>query len=357
MLEKLQNLKTEAEQKIFSAKNNEELFDIEKKFLGRKGGELSEILKGLKDLPNDQKGSVGKLSNEVKNFILESIEKRKTELEEEYYNSIVEEEFLDISKPVLHKKTNGTRHPISQFIDETISVFGRMGFSLISGDEIENEWYNFTALRLGADHPAREMQDTFFVKDLKDENLKSDDDRDKGYVLRTQTSDMQIHYLQENPGPCAIIGPGKVFRKDSDATHSPMFHQVEGLFVNEKVSIANLKYVLLTAFKEILGDDKIEMRLRLSYFPFTEPSFEVDVSCPICGGKEKSCKVCKGNIWLEIGGAGMVHPEVLENSGVDSKKYNGFAFGFGIDRLVMIKHKINDIRLFYENDIRFLKQF
>ena len=357
MLEKLKNLKSEAEKNISIAKNNEELFEIEKKFLWRKWWELGEILKWLKDLPNDQKWSVWKLSNEIKTFILDWIEKRKDELEEEYYNSIEEEEFLDVSRPVLNKKINWTRHPISQFIDETVSVFWRMWFSLISWDEIENEWYNFTALRLWADHPAREMQDTFFVKNLKDETLKSEDDRDKWYVLRTQTSDMQIHYLQENPWPCAIIWPWKVFRKDSDATHSPMFHQVEWLFVNEKVSIANLKYVLLTAFKEILWDDKIEMRLRLSYFPFTEPSFEVDVSCPICWWKDKSCKVCKWNIWLEIWWAWMVHPEVLENAWVDSKKYNWFAFWFWIDRLVMIKHKINDIRLLYENDIRFLKQF
>jgi phenylalanyl-tRNA synthetase alpha chain len=203
---------------------------------------------------------------------------------------------------------------------------------------------NFNALNIPEHHPAREMQDTFWVKNLKK------------HVLRTQTSNVQIHFMEQNEPPFRIIAPGKVFRKDSDATHSPMFHQIEGLMVDKDISLAHLKFVLLCALRELLSAD-LELRFRLSYFPFTEPSLEVDASCPICSGKNPDCKVCKGTGWLEIGGAGMVHPNVLKNVGLEPKEWNGFAFGFGIERQVMIRHQIDDLRQFYENDLRFLEQF
>lgn len=358
MQNKLNNLKIEALELIKKAKTNDELFEIEKKYLWRKWWELNEILKWLSSLSKEEKPMIWKLSNEIKSEILNSIADKWLEIEDFYFKSLAEKEFIDVSQPWIWRKKIGSRHSISKFIADSISVFNRMWFDLVQWNEAESEWYNFTALNLWPDHPAREMQDTFFLDDLKAEkNPKAWDDRDEWMVLRTQTSSQQIHYMEKFWAPCAIISPWKVFRKDSDATHSPMFHQIEWLFINKKVSIAHLKYVLLTAFREILEDDKLDMRFRLSYFPFTEPSFEVDVSCPICGWKEKTCKVCKWNNWLEVWWAWMSHPDVLRNWWVDPEEFNWFAFWFWIDRLAMIKHKINDIRLFYENDLRFIKQF
>lgn len=357
MQTKLKNIQKNALEEIKKAKTEKELREIEVKYLWRKW-ELTEMLKEISKLSQEERPAMWKLSNEIKEEITNAINKKLEEAEEKHYASISEKEWIDVTMPSYKKQKIWHRHPISKFIEETITVFSKMWFSLAEWDEIESEWYNFTALNLWPDHPAREMQDTFFVKDLRaPKNAHIVDERDSWLVLRTQTSDVQIHYMQNNKPPIAVIAPWKVFRKDSDATHSPMFHQCEWLFIDKWVSLWNLKYVLLTALREILNDKSLDLRFRLSYFPFTEPSMEIDVTCPICNWKDPSCKVCKWWNWLEVWWCWMVHPNVLKNWWIDSKEYNWFAFWVWIDRLVMIKHRINDLRLFFENDIRFLKQF
>lgn len=333
MQQDLDTLKSEALAKIQSCKSEDELRELEVLYLGKKG-KLTAILRGLSDLPKEEKIEMGKSSNIVKKEVIAAIENQKGVIEENYFNQVAHKEHLDVTLPGTRKK-EGKIHPISQFIQQVEDTFGKMGFHVTDGPEIETEHYNFNALNIPEDHPAREMQDTFWM-DMEDK-----------YVLRTQTSSMQIRYMQEHQPPIRIIAPGKTYRKDSDSTHSPMFHQFEGLMVDKNISIANLRGILLSVLKELLHPD-IRLRLRTAYFPFVEPGFEVDVSCDFLG---------KGPGWLELAGCGMVHPKVLENGGIDPTKYTGFAFGFGIERLTMIKHEIDNIRLFYENDARFLKQF
>lgn len=348
MKEKLEQLKKESIEKIQSAKDESTLREFEVSFLGKKS-ELQQLSRKISELPKEERPEAGQKINKVKVEIENAIELKQAEMEEAKMNNLAEDEWIDISAPVKNLKKGG-RHPISAFIDDLVETFGRLGFSQIEGPEIESEWYNFTAINIHADHPAREMQDTFFVKDIKAHNNPKDldDDRDSGMVLRTQTSSMQVRYMQENKPPIRIIAPGKVYRKDSDATHSPMFHQAEGLMVGEDISLKHLKAVLQESFRTLLHQPDLEIRFRLSYFPFTEPSLELDISFPMKG---------KEDYWLEVGGAGMTHPNVLRNSGIDPEKYNAFAFGIGLDRLVMIRHNIKDLRLFFENDTRFLKQF
>jgi phenylalanyl-tRNA synthetase alpha chain len=335
----LEHIRQEAIQKISAAKTPEVLRDIEIEYLGRKQGKLALLLREVPKLPDDERPEMGKFGNIIKNEITDALAQKMVECEEQEETG----GFFDYSAPS-KKRTLGKIHPISRFIREAEDVFGRLGFDVADGPEVDDEHHNFNALNIPEHHPAREMQDTFWVKNLKK------------HVLRTQTSNVQIHFMEQNEPPFRIIAPGKVFRKDSDATHSPMFHQIEGLMVDKDISLAHLKFVLLCALRELLSAD-LELRFRLSYFPFTEPSLEVDASCPICSGKNPDCKVCKGTGWLEIGGAGMVHPNVLKNVGLDPKEWNGFAFGFGIERQVMIRHQIDDLRQFYENDLRFLEQF
>lgn len=347
MLQQVEQIKIQALKNIANASNEEALREIEIAYLGRKS-EFNQCAKSIASLSNEERPIAGQRINEAKIAIENAVELKQAQFEQEKMNNLAVEEWIDVTLP---GKTvvKGKRHPISSFIDEIVDVFGRLGFSQADGPEIESEWYNFTALNLNADHPAREMQDTFFIKDLKaDENLYVKDNRDNSMVLRTQTSSMQIRYMQNHQAPLRVIAPGKVYRKDSDATHSPMFHQVEGLLVDTNVSLKHLKGVLLESLRDLLQKPELEIRFRLSYFPFTEPSLELDISFPMKG---------KENYWLEVGGAGMVHPNVLKNGGVDPTQFNGFAFGLGIDRLVMIKHNIKDLRLFFENDLRFLKQF
>lgn len=339
MKNKLEKIRQEVIQKISVAQNAEELREIDIQYLGRKQGVLALLLREVPKLPKDERPEMGKLGNVIKNEITDLIAKKMFEFQSQEESST----FFDYSAPS-KKRRLGKIHPISRFIREAEDVFGRLGFDVADGPEIDDEHHNFNALNIPEHHPAREMQDTFWVKNLKK------------HVLRTQTSNVQIHFMEQNEPPFRIIAPGKVFRKDSDATHSPMFHQIEGLMVDKDISIAHLKFVLLCALRELLSPD-LELRFRLSYFPFTEPSLEVDASCPICSGTKSECKVCKGTGWLEIGGAGMVHPNVLKNVGLDSTEWNGFAFGFGIERQVMIRHQIDDLRQFYENDLRFLEHF
>jgi len=335
----LEKIRQEAIEKISQAKNMEELREIEIEYLGRKQGALALLLREVPKLPQEERPEMGKQGNIVKNEITDLLAGKMVAFEgaEETGG------FFDYSAPS-KKRHLGKIHPISRFIREVEDIFGRLGFDIADGPEVDDEHHNFNALNIPEHHPAREMQDTFWIKNLKK------------HVLRTQTSNVQIHFMEENEPPFRIIAPGKTFRKDSDATHSPMFHQMEGLMVDKDISLAHLKFVLLSGLRQLLSPD-LELRFRLSYFPFTEPSLEVDASCPICSGKKKECKVCKGTGWLEIGGAGMVHPNVLKNVGLDPTEWNGFAFGFGIERQVMIRHQIDDLRQFYENDLRFLEQF
>ena len=348
MQTKIESLKKEMLAALELAKTEPEVRDLEVKYLGRKGG-FNEIMKSLKDLSDEEKRTVGKLANVTKVELELELQKKFAELEGATMGKIAEEEWLDVTVAG-NKPAMGHRHLISKFIDDLELIFSRMGFSVAEGPDIELEHYNFNQLNIPPDHPARDMQDTFWVKNLEKT------------VLRTQTSPVQIRHMETHEPPIRIVSLGKTFRKDSDATHSPMFHQCEGLMVGEAISIANLKAVMTEFLQQIFEDDSIKTRFRTSYFPFVEPGLEVDCTCPICGGAGKladqtPCRLCKQCGWLEIGGAGMVHPKVLENVGYDSEKYTGFAFGMGLDRMVMIKYRVNHLRLLFENDLRFIKQF
>ena len=347
MEKKLQTLLKTTLKSIANAQNEEVLDNLEIIILGRKG-ELTKILRSIVSLSSEQKKTIGKLANKIKIELQNKIALQKQIFKSNQISKLTEKEWIDITIPGT-KVNQGARHPISKFIDEVEDIFGKMGFEFADGPEIEDDWHNFTALNLPPDHPARDMQDTFWIKNMTK------------MVLRTQTSNVQIHYMENHKPPLRIIAPGKTYRKDSDATHSPMFHQYEGLMIDRHISLANLKAVLLEALRQLISPE-IDLRFRLSYFPFTEPSIEVDCSCVNCGGSgqmsDKSiCRVCKKTGWLEIGGAGMVHPNVLRNVGINPDEFNGFAFGFGLERQIMIKYKIDYLRLFFENDLRFLRQF
>lgn len=333
---------------LHAAKTAGEVRELEVKTLGRKGS-LNEVMKGLGALADEEKRTIGKLANEAKVELEEAVARRLEGIEEERLGRIAEEEWMDVTVPG-KKPMRGHRHPISKFIDDIEAVFAKMGFLVAEGPEVEQEHYNFNQLNMPPDHPARDGQDTFWIKNLEK------------YVLRTQTSPVQIRYMESHKPPIRIIVPGKTFRKDSDATHSPMFHQVEGLMVDENISMANLKAVMTSALQQIFEDPSIKTRFRISFFPFVEPGMEVDCTCPICHGNGRlpdglPCRLCKECGWLEIAGCGMVHPQVLKNVGYDPSKVTGFAFGMGLDRMVMIKYRIPHLRLFFENDLRFLRQF
>lgn len=348
MHSKIETLKSQMLKALSEATTDSDVRDLEVKYLGR-NGEFNDIMKSLKDLTDEEKRTVGKLANVSKIELETAVQQKYMELEMAAFNVIAETEWLDVTVPG-KKPVMGHRHIISKFIDDLEVIFGRMGFALAEGPEIETEHYNFDQLNMPADHPSRDMQDTFWIKNLKKA------------VLRTQTSPVQIRHMESHEPPIRIVSMGKTFRKDSDATHSPMFHQCEGLMVDTDVSIANLKAVMTNALQQIFEDPAIKTRFRTSYFPFVEPGLEVDCTCPICHGEGKTtdglpCRLCKQCGWLEIAGAGMVHPKVLENVGYDPQKYTGFAFGMGLDRMAMIKYRINHLRLFFENDLRFITQF
>ncbi|MDR2736663.1 MAG: phenylalanine--tRNA ligase subunit alpha [Gracilibacteraceae bacterium] len=318
----------------------EELQELKVRTMGKKGT-LTALYKEMRDLRNEFKREAGQLINEVRESLEKAFADREGEMAAVLMERRLREETLDISLPGLPVR-RGYQHPLTLVIDEIEEIFLGLGFSVAEGPEIETDHYNFEALNLPKDHPARDMQDSFFVSEE--------------IVLRTQTSPVQVRTMQKMcPAlPVKIIAPGKVFRYDDDATHSPMFHQVEGLFVDKGVRMSDLKGVLLLFVRQMFGEDR-EIRLRPSFFPFTEPSAEVDVSCMICGGK--GCRLCKGSGWIEILGAGMVHPRVLEMGGYDPAEVTGFAFGMGVERVAMLKYGIEDIRLIYDNDVRFLRQF
>ena len=338
MIDMLEDVKKQAEAELNSANDEVSLQNLKAKFVGRKGV-ITEILKGMKDIPDSARPRMGKLINETKTFVENLIDSRLNEIRDEKKRRSLYEEKIDVTLPGRGMPI-GARHPITQVMEEVIAIFERMGFEVAEGPEVETDYYNFEALNIPKNHPAREMQDTFYISDE--------------IVLRTHTSPVQIRVMEKRKPPVKIIAPGKVYRCDSDVSHTPMFHQIEGLLVDEGVTFGDLKGVL-TEFVRLVFGEGVGVRFRPSFFPFTEPSAEVDIACLICGGK--GCRVCKNSGWLEILGCGMVDPEVFRCVGYDSHKYSGFAFGMGIERITMLKFGINDIRLFFENDIRFLKQF
>ena len=338
MREQLEQMRQQALDAIAAAATEDVLNEIRVRFLGRKG-ELTGLMKGLGALPADERPKVGQLVNTVKDEVEALIEQSMTRACEEATEKRLATERIDITLPG-RRRRKGSKHPITLVTEEVCEIFAGLGFSVAEGPEIEHDWYNFEALNFPPEHPARDMQDTFFVENE--------------LLLRTHTSPVQIRTMLKQKPPVRIIAPGTVYRCDSDATHSPMFHQVEGLMVDTKVSFADLKGILTTFTNQLFGQ-KTGVRLRPSFFPFTEPSAEVDIACVICGGS--GCRVCKQTGWLEILGAGMVDPEVFRHVGYDPEVFSGFAFGMGIERIAMLKYGISDMRLLFENDIRFLQQF
>lgn len=338
MIEKLDELKKQAREELGSVSDEAALQNLKARFLGKKGV-ITEILKSMKDLSPEERPKMGQLVNEAKSFVEELVESRLDSIREEKKNRSLFEERIDVTLPGKGLPV-GAKHPVTQVMEEVVSIFERMGFEVAEGPEVETDYYNFEALNIPKNHPARDMQDTFYISD--------------DVVLRTHTSPVQIRVMEKLKPPVKIIAPGRVYRNDSDVSHTPMFHQIEGLLVDENVTFGDLKGVL-TEFVRLVFGEGIGVRFRPSFFPFTEPSAEVDMQCMICGGK--GCRVCKDTGWLEILGCGMVDPEVFKSVGYDSSRYSGFAFGMGIERITMLKFGINDIRLFFENDVRFLKQF
>jgi len=337
ILDKLEEIKQDFEKALRSCKDINRAEEIKVKFLGRKG-ELTGILKSLSALSEDEKREVGKKANLFKIEFTDKINKLKENLLHEKEEGKQKE--LDVTLPGF-KPSLGTIHPISRVMSRISDIFTSLGFTVAEGPEIETEFYNFEALNIPLDHPSRDAFDTFYIEGK--------------YLLRSHTSNVQIHIMQHQKPPMQVIMPGRVYRPDAvDASHSFMFHQVEGLMVDKGVSFSDLKGVLEVFCKSMFGED-IKTRLRPHFFPFTEPSAEVDISCIICKGQ--GCRVCKGNGWLEILGAGMVNPKVFEAVGYDPAEYTGYAFGMGVERIAMLLYGIEDIRLFFENDIRFLKQF
>ena len=338
MREQLERLKQEALQAIIEASGEDALLDIRVRYLGRKG-ELTALMKGLGGLAPEERPVVGQLVNTIRDELESSLENGLLAARELAKSARLQSERIDVTLPG-RRLVRGTKHPITLVIEEVCDIFAGLGFSVAEGPEIEHDWYNFEALNFPPEHPARDMQDTFFV----DDNL----------LLRKHTSQEQIRTMLKHKPPLRIIAPGTVYRCDSDATHSPMFHQIEGLMVDKDVTFGDLKGILTVFTNQLFGQNS-GVRLRPSFFPFTEPSAEVDISCVLCGGK--GCRICKNSGWLEILGAGMVDPEVYRHVNYDAEDISGFAFGMGIERIAMLKYGINDMRLLFENDVRFLRQF
>lgn len=335
MLDKIQQLLNEVE--AFKADNLQQVEEFRIKLLGKKGS-ITQLFAEFKTVPADQKKEIGQRINVLKDAVQDKINASRDILE----NKEDDSEKIDISRPGTQDEI-GTRHPISLVKNEMIGIFKKLGFSVAEGPEIEDDWHVFGALNFPPEHPARDMQDTFFIEKNPD------------ILLRTHTSSIQVRTMQTQKPPIRVVCPGRVFRNEAISARAHcIFHQIEGLYIDENVSFADLKQTLLYFAKELFGEN-VKIRLRPSYFPFTEPSAEMDVSCTICGGK--GCNVCKHTGWLEIMGCGMVDPNVLEACGIDSKKYSGYAFGMGLERIAMLKYEIKDLRLYFENDVRFLKQF
>ncbi len=339
MREKLTQISEQALLELKSIISNSDLEAVRVKYLGKKG-ELTSILRGMGALSPEERPLIGKIANEVREEIEKSIESISREIKEKEKANKLQKEVIDISMPG-KKNIIGKRHPLDLTLEHMKEIFMSMGFAIEEGPEVELDYYNFEALNIPKNHPARSEQDTFYINDK--------------LVLRTQTSPVQVRTMEKQKPPIKMISPGKVFRSDAaDATHSPIFYQLEGLVIDKGITFADLKGTLELFAKKMFGD-KIETKFRPHHFPFTEPSAEMDATCFVCQGE--GCRVCKGSGFIELLGCGMVHPDVLRNCGIDPEVYSGFAFGFGVDRMVMLKYGIDDIRLLYESDMRFLNQF
>lgn len=335
----LEEIITEASNLMNSTEDAVELENVKARYLG-KSGILTDLLKGLGKLPAEQRPMMGSLINEAKNRLETTLKLRREAIQAKELEAKLTEEALDVTLPG-RGTSFGSLHPVTQTLLRIETLFHSIGFDVASGPEIETDFYNFTALNIPENHPARAMHDTFYI--------------DKSNLLRTHTSPVQIHYMQNNKPPIKVIAPGRVYRCDSDVTHTPMFHQVEGLWIDESANFSSLKGVLADFMAHFFEQEDLAVRFRPSFFPFTEPSAEMDIGCVMCNGK--GCRVCSHTGWLEVLGCGMVHPNVLKHVGIDSERYIGFAFGMGVERLTMLRYGVNDLRLFFENDLRFLKQF
>lgn len=338
MLEKLSRLREDVLEKLNNVGNLDELNDLKVKVLGKKG-EFTAIMKGMAEIAAEKRAEFGKVTNELKVVLQDRFDEKLNTLKEMAKQERLKNETIDITLPG-RKANEGSLHPLTKTVAEIKEIVSDMGFDIVDGPEIEYVKYNFDALNIPKTHPSREVSDTFYIQD--------------DVVLRTQTSGMQIRYMLDRKPPFRMVSIGKVYRPDYDVSHTPMFHQMEGLMIGEDVSFANFKAILENVVKKIFGKER-NVRFRPHFFPFTEPSAEMDVECGVCKGK--GCRVCKGTGWLEILGSGMVNPKVLSGVGIDPKKYQGFAFGLGLERITMLKYGIDDLRAFYDNDVRFLDQF
>jgi phenylalanyl-tRNA synthetase alpha chain len=338
MTEKLEKLEKEIFKELEGATTKEDVLRVRTKYLGRKG-EIASLIKELVNLSAEDRRRAGEAINRVKGKAEEEIERVLAGLSDKEKKERLKKEHIDVTLPG-RRASLGRTHPVTQVLDEVEEIFTGLGFDIAEGPEVELDYYNFEALNIPKDHPARDMQDTFYI--------------DKDVCLRTHTSPVQIRVMEKQAPPLKVIAPGTVYRRDSDLTHTPMFHQVEGFMVDEGINFGHLKGVLTHFLHSLFGEDRA-VRFRPSFFPFTEPSAEVDIQCFICRGS--GCRVCKDSGWLEILGCGMIHPEVFRSVKYDSEKFTGFAFGLGIERIAMLKFGIDDIRLFFENDVRFLSQF
>ena len=339
MKEKLKSIRELAEQAMQTCKDSRELDAIRVKYLGKKG-EVTALMKNMRSLTPEERPAFGQMVNDLRAAIETGLSENKARLEEAALAAKLKSETIDVTMPG-EAFTLGKKHPLNIVLDEVKDIFIGMGFNIADGPEVDTDWYNFEALNIPKDHPARDTQDTFYISD--------------NIILRTQTSPMQIRAMEHKKPPIRILAPGRVFRSDAvDATHSPMFHQIEGLVVDKNIRMSDLKGILEQFAKKLYGEDTV-VRFRPHHFPFTEPSAEMDMQCFKCHGA--GCPLCKNEGWIEILGCGMVHPKVLEVCGIDPNEYSGYAFGIGLERIVMSRYKITDIRMFYENDVRFLHQF
>ena len=373
----LEKIKTGFKTAITNAKNLDEVEALRIEYLGRKDGALTLILRNLKNLPESERKRAGEEANRLRLEIEKGLEQKSQEIKKSTGSLLLQKEWLDVTRPG-KKPEKGHLHPITKIIRECTDIFASMGFETVEGPEIETEYYSFDALNMPANHPARDMWDTFWLKTRTDADKNADrrgkllresasSPRSSALLLRPHTSPVQIRYMEKHNPPIRVISPGRTYRYEAtDASHNIQFYQFEGLMVDKNISIANFKAIIQEFFSRLFGA-KTQIRLRPSYFPFTEPSFETDITCVACErgltrtktrtDAENKCSVCKGSGWLELGGAGMVHPKVFEAVGYNPKNIQGFAFGMGIDRIAMMKYKIPDIRLFHSGDLRFLKQF
>jgi phenylalanyl-tRNA synthetase alpha chain len=338
MKEQIEQLQAKALSDLQQAVDLKALQDVRVQVLGKKGA-LTEVMKGMRDLAPEERPAIGSLINTLKDQFETRFSERQAELQQQAIADKLASEKIDVTLPG-RRAVTGSKHPVTLVTEEIVDIFSRLGFIVEEGPEIEQDFYNFEALNIPKDHPARDMQDTFYITD--------------DLVLRTHTSPVQIRAMMKHQPPLRVIAPGTVYRRDSDLTHSPMFHQIEGFLVDEKVTFGDLKGVLTHFLREFFGEG-LGVRFRPSFFPFTEPSAEVDIECVICGGE--GCRVCSKTGWLEILGCGMIDPAVFGSVNYDADKYSGFAFGMGLERIAMLKYGVGDLRLFFENDLRFLKQF